>query len=148
MAIERSGVDPKQFCFLDIGCGKGRPLIIASGYGFKDLIGVDYSATLCRVAERNLKARGVERFRIINSDAARFDYSRENTLAFLYHPFKDDVLGTVLDNLRIATLGHELVIAYVGSGGDLMLRQEWLEQIHGVPSLRLFRKRPSPASNA
>jgi SAM-dependent methyltransferase len=47
MAIERSGVDPEQFCFLDIGCGKGRALIIATEYGFKDLIGVDYSAKLC-----------------------------------------------------------------------------------------------------
>lgn len=143
MAIERSGVDPKQFGFLDIGCGKGRPLIIASEYGFKDLIGVDYSAKLCRVAERNLKACGVERFRIVNSDATRFDYPAMDTMAFLYHPFKDDVLGTVLENLRTATSGHELVIAYVGSGGDLMLDQEWLEQIHGIPSLRIFRKRRS-----
>lgn len=141
MAIERSGVDPKQFCFLDIGCGKGRPLIIASEYGFKDLIGVDYSAKLCRIAKRNLQACGVERFRIINSDATRFDYPTVDTLAFLYHPFKDDVLGTVLENLRTATSGHELVIAYVGTGGDLMLCQEYLEQIYDIPSLRIFRKR-------
>jgi SAM-dependent methyltransferase len=144
MAIERSGVVPKQFCFLDIGCGKGRPLIIASEYGFKELIGVDYSAKLCRVAEQNLKACGVERFRIINSDATRFHYRTMNTMAFLYHPFKDDVLGTVLEKLRTATSGHELVIAYVGSGGDLMLGQEWLEQIHGIPSLRIFRKHQAP----
>ncbi len=50
MAIERSGVDPKEFCFLDIGSGKGRALIIASEYGFKDLVGVDYSAKLCRIS--------------------------------------------------------------------------------------------------
>src|ERR1019366_427913 len=144
MAIERTGVDPKQFCFLDIGCGKGRPLIIASEYGFKNLIGVDYSAKLCRVAEQNLKACGVEQFRVVNSDAKRFDYPTVNTLAFLYQPFNDDVLGSVLENLCTATSGHELVIAYVGRGGDLMLGLEWLEQIHGLPGLRLFRKRRSP----
>lgn len=149
MAIERSGVDPKQFSFLDIGCGKGRPLIIAAEYGFEDLIGVDYSAKLCRVAEQNLKVCGVARFRIVNVDATLFDYPTRNTLAFLYHPFTDDVLGTVLENLRAATFQHELVIAYVGSsGGNLMLGQEWLELIHGVPGLRLFRKRRSREGRA
>jgi SAM-dependent methyltransferase len=147
MAIECSGVDPKMFCFLDIGCGKGRPLIIASEYGFKDLLGVDYSARLCREAERNLKACGVERFRIINSDATRFDYPTVDTLAFLYHPFENDVLATVLGKLRSATLGRELVIAYVGSGSDLLLSEEWLQHIHSFPDLRLFRKSQRPESN-
>src|SRR5262245_36170867 len=58
MAIERAGIDPTTYCFLDIGCGKGRPLVIASEYGFKELVGVDYSAKLCRVAQENLTACG------------------------------------------------------------------------------------------
>jgi len=143
MAIERSGVDPGAFCFLDIGCGKGRPLIIASGYQFNDLIGVDYSSRLCRIAEQNLKARGIPQFRIVNSDATRFVYPAANTLAFLYHPFNDNVLGIVLDKLRTATSGYELVIAYAGSGGQLLRGQDWLEQIQSDPGLRLFRKKMS-----
>jgi len=146
MAIERSGVDPEQFCFLDIGCGKGRALIIATEYGFKDLIGVDYSAKLCRVAKRNLRTCGVERFQIVTSDATRFDYPTVNTLAFFYHPFTEVVLETVLEKLRAATFERKLVLAYVGPGGDLMLGQAWLEQIYTIPGLRLFQKRQSPKS--
>ena len=141
MAIERSGVDPKEFCFLDIGCGKGRALIIASEYGFKDLVGVDYAAKLCRIAERNLQVCGVERFQVINTDATRFDYPRVNTFAFLNHPFQADVLAIVLEKLQTATAGHELVIAYGGEGGDLMMGQECLENIYDNSGLRIFRRR-------
>lgn len=141
MAIERAGIDPKAFCFVDIGCGKGRPLVIASEYGFKDLVGIEYSAKLCKVAKQNLAACGVERFRIVNSDAARFEYPAVNTLAFLYHPFQDDVLESVLKKLRSATSEHELVIAYAGDGGELLSSQPWLQPIAGDPTLRLFRKR-------
>jgi SAM-dependent methyltransferase len=144
MAIERSGVDPKQFCFLDVGCGKGRALIIAADYRFESLVGVDYSARLCRVARRNLERCGVERFQIVTSDATRFDYPAVNTLAFFYHPFNGAVLETVLEKLHAATSECELVLAYVGAGGDLMLAQEWLEPIYTIPGLKLFRKRQAP----
>jgi SAM-dependent methyltransferase len=140
IAIDRSGVDPKQFCFLDIGCGKGRPLIIASQYGFENLIGIDYSARLCRVAERNLRAYGVNRFQIFNVDATQFDYPAVNTFAFLHHPFHDDVLRVVLQKMQPATSCHQLVIAYAGDAGDVMFSMDWLEQVLNSSGLRIFRK--------
>jgi hypothetical protein len=114
-------------------------LIIASKFGFKELIGVEYSAALCRVAKRNLKDRGIEA-QVINADAAQVVYPAANTFAFFYHPFHDDVLAIVLNKLRTATAGRDLVIAYVGDGGDLIARQEWLNQVRGFPSVRLFKQ--------
>lgn len=140
IAIERSGIDPKQFTFLDIGCGKGRPLIIASKYGFDNLIGIDYSAQLCRVAERNLRTYGVEQFQVTNADATQFQYPAADTFAFLHHPFDDDVLSVVLEKLQSATSRHQLVIAYAGDAGDVMLSVDWLEPILNSSGLRIFRK--------
>jgi SAM-dependent methyltransferase len=139
LAIEQADIDPEEFCFVDVGCGKGRPLIIASQYGFRRLIGVEYSASLCRTAERNLALCGAQNAEIAAADAAEFDYPRANTFAFFFHPFQADVLDAVLERLRAATSGHQLVIAYVGSGGSSVSRA-WLESLCETPSLRLFRK--------
>jgi hypothetical protein len=54
-AIENAGIDPKEFSFIDMGWGKGRPLIIAARHKFVELIGVDYSRKLCRIAKDNLQ---------------------------------------------------------------------------------------------
>src|ERR1700710_2266387 len=40
-----------QGALLDLGCGKGRVLAIAAAYGFKEIIGVDFSPALCEDAE-------------------------------------------------------------------------------------------------
>ena len=54
-AIKNADISPEEFSFIDIGCGKGRPLIIASRFGFKRLVGVEYSRRLSRAAEKNLR---------------------------------------------------------------------------------------------
>ena len=105
LAIEQADIDPAQFYFVDVGCGKGRALLIASRYGFQSLVGVEYSAELCRVAQRNLAICGAEKARIIHADATQFTYPKGSTFAFFFHPFHADVLEIVLDRLRATTEG-------------------------------------------
>jgi hypothetical protein len=50
------------------------------------------------------------------------------------------VLSIVLERLRIASSGREMIIAYAGDDGRLLLKQGWLEQFHCIPGLRLLRK--------
>src|SRR5262245_13193868 len=38
---------PKDSAFVDIGSGKGRVLLIASQYGFRKIVGIEFSGTLC-----------------------------------------------------------------------------------------------------
>src|ERR1017187_1922698 len=141
-AIEQAEIDPTQFYFIDVGCGKGRPLIIASRYGFQQLIGIEYSAALCQVAERNLAICKIENAKIIHTDATQFTFPRANTFAMFFHPFQDDILAVVLDRLRVATEGHKLVIAYTGDVKDLVARQAWLEPLRDPPNMRLFKRKP------
>lgn len=44
---------PREYIFIDIGCGKGRVLAIASKLGFRRVIGIEMSPELCRVAVEN-----------------------------------------------------------------------------------------------
>jgi SAM-dependent methyltransferase len=45
--------DPQNCHFLDLGCGKGRPLLVATEFRFAAIIGVELSPTLSRIARRN-----------------------------------------------------------------------------------------------
>ena len=47
-------VEHERFVFVDLGCGKGRALLLASRFPFKEIIGVELSATLCEIARRNI----------------------------------------------------------------------------------------------
>jgi SAM-dependent methyltransferase len=40
----------EPFTFVDLGCGKGRPLIVASEFPFRDIVGIELSESLARAA--------------------------------------------------------------------------------------------------
>jgi SAM-dependent methyltransferase len=52
-AVLRRARIPTGGGFVDLGCGKGRALMLAVLAGFSHVTGVDYSRTLCRIAEKN-----------------------------------------------------------------------------------------------
>jgi SAM-dependent methyltransferase len=139
-AIERSRIAPQSFTFLDIGCGKGRPLIVANQYHFRKLIGVEYSAHLCGIARRNLALCGVEA-EVINGDAASADYPTDNTFAFFFNPFTGSIINTVLERLRAMTTGCELIVAWFGPGIETVAQHQWLEALPDwPPATGVFRK--------
>jgi len=37
--------------FLDIGCGKGRPMIVAACYGFEEIVGIDFSKNFVKILQ-------------------------------------------------------------------------------------------------
>lgn len=86
----------ERFCFVDVGCGKGRPLLIASRYGFRRLIGVEYSERLCRVARKNL----ADQAEIVCQDAADFRFPDGPLFVYFHNPFGESVLTSVLSNLH------------------------------------------------
>jgi hypothetical protein len=85
-------IDYRNFVFIDVGSGKGRVLLYASGFPFKRIIGVESSVTTCEIAKRNVniynssskKSKNIE---IINSDILNVRFPNENTVFYLYNPF-------------------------------------------------------------
>src|SRR5260370_34903991 len=49
------GLDFRKYCFVDLGCGKGRVLANAARYAFKSVIGVDFAKQLCEASKSNLE---------------------------------------------------------------------------------------------
>jgi len=109
--VLRAARVPADGVFVDLGCGKGRALLLAVLHGFRRVKGVDYSPALCAAAERNLavfRARRARSFRfdVLAMDAADYAFTRDDTVVYLYNPFDASVLAAVLARLRGSLIRH------------------------------------------
>jgi SAM-dependent methyltransferase len=93
---------PDGFTFVDLGCGKGRALMLAADLPFSRLVGVELAPELCAVARANLATNPewASRISVFNGDATTFAYPGGPLLIFLYHPFLAPVLRRALANLE------------------------------------------------
>jgi SAM-dependent methyltransferase len=98
-AMANLPINFQEFTFVDMGCGKGRALIMACEKGFRRVIGVEFSAALVDFAQRNLDTLGFLHVELVTGDAAEFIFPDEPLVLFLYNPFGASVLEVVLDHL-------------------------------------------------
>jgi SAM-dependent methyltransferase len=117
--IRKSGVAFAQTTFIDLGCGKGRTLMMAANAGFDRVIGVEADHGLCKTARRNAEiwrelhptSAAIE---VVEEDAQSFQFPAGNLFVYLYNPFSGSVFDTVI--ARLATLAEDssrqLLIAY------------------------------------
>lgn len=92
--------DLRTFTFIDLGCGKGRTLLIASALGFKEVIGVEFAEELVVIARTNLIRMRTANVCVLHADAADYRFPPGNLVLYLYNPFSEEVLKKVLANLR------------------------------------------------
>jgi SAM-dependent methyltransferase len=86
--------------FLDLGCGKGRALLVASEFPFYSILGVELSAPLAQIARHNaglLRRRfpGRPPIAVVAADASTFPLPRGDLVLFLYHPFSEELVARV-----------------------------------------------------
>jgi SAM-dependent methyltransferase len=98
---------PNNSILLDIGCGKGRVLMIASEFGFKEVRGVDFSPELCKIATYNCqkfkeKTQNTVEFRIYESDIIDYQIKSDENVFYLFNPFEGKILDQVLDNIQLS----------------------------------------------
>ena len=87
-----------SYTFVDLGCGKGRALLIASEFGFGKLIGVEFAPELARTAEENCQRLDLPA-KILNQDATEFRFPSTDLVVYLYNPFGATILKRVFDHL-------------------------------------------------
>jgi len=95
---------PADLVFTDMGCGKGRAMILAAEFSFRRVIGVEFSPTLCAACERNIAAFCKTRdsfpeFAVIEADAAEYCVSRDEAVFFFFNPFRPPVMEAVLQSI-------------------------------------------------
>lgn len=98
--LEFLKVPAKDFSFIDLGCGKGRTLIVAAHFGFGKAIGVEFAQELAATAQANIASKALHNAIVLQADAAQFAFPPGGKVIYLYNPFSSEVLSRVLDNLR------------------------------------------------
>jgi hypothetical protein len=80
-----------DYAFVDVGCGKGRALLLASELNFHEIIGIELNPRLATTAQANVnlwiaacKARCP--IRVERSDAVYFSWPMGPCVAFLFNP--------------------------------------------------------------
>jgi SAM-dependent methyltransferase len=91
---------PPDSVFVDVGCGKGRALLLVADRGFKRLVGIDISPKLCAVAERNLSVlrerRAAPEVSVVAADILEYQFRHDENVFFLYNPFDEVVISQFL----------------------------------------------------
>jgi SAM-dependent methyltransferase len=98
-AVAFIGLAPRDHRFIDLGCGKGRMLIVAAELGFKSCVGVEFADELAERAASNVAASGFERIGIVHGDAGDYAFGDDPFVLYLFNPFSKQVMEKVRDNL-------------------------------------------------
>jgi hypothetical protein len=96
-----------NFTFIDLGAGKGRPLMVAFEFPFKEVIGVELSPALVNLARKNLATFRRQHpdcapSRMENVDAAVFPFPAGDLVIFLYNSLGKEVMTRVVANIEAA----------------------------------------------
>jgi SAM-dependent methyltransferase len=128
--------------FIDLGCGKGRAVLLASEYPFAQIVGVEIAPQLHRVAVDNVArytaARQAEGrsacppVQVLLEDAAEYPFPVGPLVVYLYHPFCRPVLDKVIANLS-QSLAHDprkVAVLYINHElHDVLDRAPFLQQV-------------------
>ena len=133
---ERLHVDYRRFSFVDVGSGKGRALLLAAGYPFREVIGVELSPELDRVARSNIARYTGPRprapIRPVHGDAADFHWPAGPLLVYIWNSFTEPVMEQVFRNLEASLLQtpRELYLVYIHPELESLLsRIPWLARL-------------------
>lgn len=103
--IEALDIKFNRYVFVDYGSGKGRVLLLASRYNFKNIIGVELSKELHQISKKNIlqykdSKQRCPRIKPICCNAIDFIPPDEPLICFFYNPFSESVLREVVNRLE------------------------------------------------
>jgi Histone methylation protein DOT1 len=94
-----------QYIFVDLGCGKGRPLLVATEFPFRRIVGIEIAPRLAAIARENA-ARFAARFptrtsvEVIIGDATLVPVTGGRVVFFMYHPFERALVSALVEHLE------------------------------------------------
>jgi hypothetical protein len=112
--------DCSRYTYIDLGAGKGRTVLLASGYGFRQAIGVEFVDVACAIAKRNLETyrnSGTTRAgcMMLHGDLTEYDLPNDNLVLYFGNPFLIPlwriVLSRIAESLTASPRSIYLVLA-------------------------------------
>ena len=116
--------------FLDIGSGKGGPVVYSHQLGCARSAGIEYERHLHEIAEKNIRILGLkDSCSSFCVDAREFSGYADYDIYFLFNPFDDDIYQDCIDaivaqNRARPGLGPKYLICYGGANLEAVTRHD------------------------
>ena len=147
--MQQLGADVRGTTFIDLGCGKGRALLLASDYPFAKIVGVELVPEWAEAAReivatyQNDKQQCRE-FEIVSGDARDYEFPPGPLFVYLFNPFPETVFTAVLAKLKrsLEASPRAALIAYrLPELESIFARTPWLEKVMGTEQWGVWRNR-------
>ena len=107
----------EDYTFVDLGCGKGRALLLASRLPFREVIGIELNPELAAIAQQNADrwrnlGEAASPIRVQIGDATELVLPSEPTLLFLYNSFAEPMAHRLASHLSHATTSPAIDLIY------------------------------------
>jgi SAM-dependent methyltransferase len=98
------GCAAEDYAFIDLGCGKGRVLLLASELPFRSVCGIELNPRLARTARRNVqrwlrRPRACRRVAVQRADVLDLELPAGPVVLYLFNSFSADVLAPLMERL-------------------------------------------------
>jgi SAM-dependent methyltransferase len=125
-----SGLCLADYTFVDLGCGKGRVLMMASEYSFRAIVGVELSPKLAHVARKNLakwirKPRACRAASVVEGDVLQLAMPDGPVVLFLFNSFELEMVRQLIERLAEAsrTRSAPIDLIYLHPEHDNLVRR-------------------------
>lgn len=101
--LGRLALHVADYTFVDLGCGKGRALLLAGEVPFRSIMGVEFVPAFADAARKNLAIAAAKGLRsdieVVTGDATQFDFPSGPLLVYLFNPFDSSIIRRVAHNV-------------------------------------------------
>lgn len=139
-------INHRDFTFIDIGSGKGRTLLMASDYPFRQIIGVELLPELHNIAQENIrkyKSEGQKSFAIESQcvDAREFVFPDDPLVLYLFNPLPELGMKAVVSNLErsLAASPRDVYFVYHNPEHRARLENSSLQRFTGNHQFVIYR---------
>jgi SAM-dependent methyltransferase len=138
-------IDHRKYAFVDLGCGKGRVLMLAAELPFARVIGVEFSPELAASARENLQRSRMARrsgpVEVLCQDVLDFELPEQPLVLFLYDPFEAAVMEPFVRRLEasLRRAPRDAVVLYVEPTQRDLWRAGLLDEVRCTPDWAVFR---------
>lgn len=133
---------PGENSLIDVGSGKGRVMVAAAHYGFKNITGVDFAKELCAAAERNINKIKTQfpdtTFNVSCKDILNYAINANDKVFFLFNPFNKEIMEKFLERIDRSVKEHkrDIYFIYANPQQEEILLQKGYKEIFRVKKLK------------
>jgi SAM-dependent methyltransferase len=136
----------QDYGFYDVGAGKGLALMLASEYGFRELVGIEFSPPLVEAGKKNVaiferkvgRSLGVE---WVCDDFMQWEIPNRPALFFMNAPFPHDIAVRAIRHVEESLAAHPrpAILLYRKAHGDTVKVMDASPQLRPLAASLFWR---------